>query len=158
VHKILICNNLKEKRLKKRKRKGIKLLVGRGGGSGPAGRRARASARLRRPSCGPRQETARAREGDGVSAGPTCQRERKGGGNGASGRRRGEPAVRVGEPGRWWARWRFAASDPVLGQRVGALARGGAGKPRGGLNLARGGWEGAVHGEVAELRGRSRRR
>jgi hypothetical protein len=51
-----------------------------------------------------------------------------------------------------------AAGGPVLGQRVGALARGGAGEPRGGLNLARGGREGAVHGEVAELRGGSRRR
>jgi hypothetical protein len=83
---------------------------------------------------------------------------RGGGGDGASGRRRGEPAVRGGEPGRWWAQRRFVAGDPVLGQRVGALARGGAGEPRGGLNLARGGWEGAVRGEVAELRGGSRRR
>jgi hypothetical protein len=52
--------------------------VGRGGESGPARRRARAGAWLRRPSCGPRRETARAHEGDGVSAGPTRQRERKG--------------------------------------------------------------------------------
>jgi hypothetical protein len=51
-----------------------------------------------------------------------------------------------------------AAGDPVLGQRVGALAWGGAGEPRGGLNLARGGREGAVRGEVAELRDGSRRR
>jgi hypothetical protein len=62
------------------------------------------------------------------------------------------------ESGRWWARRRFAAGGPVLGQRVGALARGGAGEPRGGLNLARGGGEGAVRGVVAELRGGSRRR
>jgi hypothetical protein len=77
VHKILRCNNLKEKRLKKEKEKELSFwwAVGR---SGPAGRRARANARLRRPSCGPRRETARAREGDGVSAGPTRQRERKG--------------------------------------------------------------------------------
>jgi hypothetical protein len=57
------------------------------------------------------------------------------------------------EPGRRWARRRFAAGGPVLGQCVGALARGGAGEPRGGLNLARGGREGAVRGEAAELRG-----
>jgi hypothetical protein len=33
---------------------------------------------MRRPSCGPRRETARARGGDGVSVGPTRQREREG--------------------------------------------------------------------------------
>jgi hypothetical protein len=52
-------------------------------------------------------------------------------------------------------------SPPVArfsGQRVGALAREGAGEPRGGLNLARGGREGAVRGEVAEFCGGSRRR
>jgi hypothetical protein len=47
-----------------------------GGLAQPSAERARA--RVRRPSCGPRQETARAREGDGVAAGPTRQRERKG--------------------------------------------------------------------------------
>jgi hypothetical protein len=62
----------------------------------------------------------------------------------------GEPAAR--------GRRILAAGGPVLGQRVGALARGGAGKPRGGLNLARGGREGAIRGEVAELRGGDRRR
>jgi hypothetical protein len=62
----------------------------------------------------------------------------------------GEPAVRGGR--------NPAAGGPVLGQWVGALARGGAGEPRGGLNSARGGREGAVRGEVAELRGGSRRR
>jgi hypothetical protein len=62
------------------------------------------------------------------------------------------------EPSRRWAQRRFAASGPILGQRVGALARGGAGEPRGGLNLARGGQEGAVRGEVAELHGGSHRR
>jgi hypothetical protein len=80
------------------------------------------------------------------------------GGKRRYGRRRGEPAVRGGEPGRRWARRRFAAGGPVLGQRVGALAREGAGEPRGGLNLARGGREGAVRGEVAEFCGGSRRR
>jgi hypothetical protein len=59
---------------------------------------------------------------------------------------------------RRWARRRFAAGDPVLGPRGGALARGGAGEPRGRLDLARGGQEGAVRGEVAELRGGDRRR
>jgi hypothetical protein len=79
VHKILRCNNLKEKRLKKKKEKELSFwwAVGGGGDSGPAGRRARAGVRLRRPSCGPRQETARAREGDDVSMGPTRQREWK---------------------------------------------------------------------------------
>jgi hypothetical protein len=51
--------------------------VGRGEGIWPS--RAQ-GARLRRPSCGPRRETSRACEGDDVSTGPTCQRERKGGG------------------------------------------------------------------------------
>jgi hypothetical protein len=73
-------------------------------------------------------------------------------------RRQGEPSVHGGEPGRRWARRRFAAGGPVLGQRVGALAWGGTGEPRGGLNLARGGQKGAVRGEVAELRGGSHRR
>jgi hypothetical protein len=62
------------------------------------------------------------------------------------------------EPGRWWARRRFAAGDPVLGPRGGALARGEVGGPRRRLDLARGGREGAVRGEVAELRGGDRRR
>jgi hypothetical protein len=42
------------------------------------------------------------------------------------------------DPAARWARRRFAAGDPVLGERLGALARGGAGEPKGGLNLARG--------------------
>jgi len=84
--------------------------------------------------------------------------ESGGGGNGVTvdGGANRSPAGR--EPGRRWARRRFAAGGPVLGQCVGALARGGAGEPRGGLNLARGGQEGAVRGEVAELRGGDRRR
>jgi hypothetical protein len=97
VHKILGCNNLKEKRLKKEKEKELSFWWAVGGQSGPAGRRARADARLRRLSCGPRRETVRARERDDVSTWPTRQRERKGG-NGASGRWWGEPAVRGGEP------------------------------------------------------------
>jgi hypothetical protein len=114
---------------------------------------ARAPAQLR-PKAG---DSAGARGDDAVAVGPTRQRERKG----------GETALRLtagrtgrprGEPGRWWARRRFATGGPVLGQRAGALARGGAGEPRGGLNLARGGREGAVRGEAAELRGGSHRR
>jgi hypothetical protein len=52
--------------------------VGRGGGelAQPSAKRARA--RVRRPSCGPGQGTARAREGNGVVAGRTLQREWKG--------------------------------------------------------------------------------
>jgi hypothetical protein len=81
------------------------------------------------------------------------------GGNGATGRRRGRTGRPRGKkPGRRWARRRLAAGGPVLGQWVVALARGGSGEPKGGLNLARGVREGAVHGEVAELRGGSRRR
>jgi hypothetical protein len=78
VHKILGCNNLKEKRLKKEKEKELSFWWAVGGQSGPAGRRARAGARLRRLSCGPRRETVRARERDDVSTWPTRQRERKG--------------------------------------------------------------------------------
>jgi hypothetical protein len=52
---------------------------------------------------------------------------------------------------------RFAAGDPVLGQRADTLTLGGAGEHRGGLNLARGSREGADRGEVAELRDGSHR-
>jgi hypothetical protein len=91
--------------------------------------------------------------------GPTRQRERRGGGvtaprvDGAS-----EPVVRGRKACRRWARRRFAAGGPVLGPRRGGLARAGAGDPSGRLDLARGGWEGAVHREVAELRSGDRRR
>ena len=70
----------------------------------------------------------------------------------------GEPAERGRRAGRRWARRRFAAGGPVLGPREGGLARAEAGDSKGRLNSARGGWEGAVHGEVAEFRGRDRRR
>jgi hypothetical protein len=59
--------------------------------------------------------------GDTVFAGPTRLREREGG-TAPTVDGRGEPAVHGGEPGRRWARRRFAAGDPVLGQRVGPLA------------------------------------
>jgi hypothetical protein len=92
-----------------------------------------------RPSCGPR---ARRRHGRArVTASSRVPRARESG----RGRERrqwltgDEPAVRGGGPGRRWAQRRFAAGGPVLGQCVGALARGGAGGPRGGLNLVRGG-------------------
>jgi hypothetical protein len=70
----------------------------------------------------------------------------------------GESAERGRRAGRRWARRRFAAGGPVLGPREGGLARAEAGDSKGRLNSARGGWEGAVHGEVAEFRGRDRRR
>jgi hypothetical protein len=62
--------------------------------------------------------------------GPTRQREWKGGGKGAT---------VDGGMNRSSAGKDLAAGGPVLGQRVGVLAQGGAGEPRGGLNLARGG-------------------
>jgi hypothetical protein len=70
----------------------------------------------------------------------------------------GEPAERGRRAGRRWARRRFAAGGPVLGPREGGLARAEAGDSKGRLNSARGGWEGAVHGEVAEFRDGDRRR
>jgi hypothetical protein len=103
-------------------------------------------------------ETARVREGDGVAAGPLVSE------SGGRKRRCGQTAWanrssgRGGKAGRRWARRRFAAGGPVLDPRGGVLARAGAGDSNGRLNLARGGWEGAVRGEVAELRGGDRRR
>jgi hypothetical protein len=104
-------------------------------------------------------ETARACGGDGVAAGPLASES--GGGNGAAGLtvRANRPSGRGGgEAGRRWARRWFAAGGPVLGPRGGGLARAGPGDSNGRLNLARGGWEGAVRGEVAELRGGDHRR
>jgi hypothetical protein len=142
--------------VKKRKRKGISSQMGRGGFSAQPGAghaRARAPAQLRPTG----RKTARACGSDGVTVGPTRQRGRRGK------RRRGSTARRTGrpwgrKPGRRWARRRFAAGGPVLGPRGGGLARTGAGDPRGRLNLARGGREGAIRGEVAELRDGDRRR
>jgi hypothetical protein len=101
-------------------------------------------------------------EGDSASArgrrcrcGPTRQRERRG----KTALRPdgvGEPAERGRSAGRRWARRRFVAGGPVLGPREGGLARAEAGDSEGRLNSARGGWEGAVHGEVAEFRGGDR--
>jgi hypothetical protein len=129
-----------------------------GGIFGPARRsaRARAPAQLR-----PKARRRRGRAGATASPwGPYASESGGGGGgNGATGLRRGRTDCPWGKkPGRRWARRRFATGGPVLGQRGGALAQGGAGEPRGGLNLARGGREGAVSGEVAELRGGDRRR
>jgi hypothetical protein len=102
--------------------------------------------------------------GDGAGArerrrrcGPTRQRERRGGRCHGLTTRVNRPSAGR-EPGRRWARRRFAAGGPVLGPRGGGLARPGVGDPRDRLNLARGGREGAVRGEVAELRGGDRRR
>jgi hypothetical protein len=109
------------------------------------------------PAAAQGEETARARERQRHRGAYTSARAE--GGNGTTGRRRGQTGRPRGKkPGRWWARRRFAAGGSVLGQRGGALARGGAGEPWGGLNLARGGREGAIRGEVAELRGGDRRR
>ena len=83
--------------LKKEKEKGFQLWWAGWKESGPA-RRECARARMRRPSCGPGQGTARAREGDGVAAGPTCQREREGEENGVRLTGGGEPAVRGEDP------------------------------------------------------------
>jgi hypothetical protein len=56
-----------------------------------------------------------------------------------SGRGGGKGATVDGGMNRSSAGKDLAAGGPVLGQRVGVLAQGGAGEPRGGLNLARGG-------------------
>jgi hypothetical protein len=53
---------------------------------------------MRRPSCGLGQGTARAREGDGVAVGPTCQREREGGRERRQVDGGNEPAVRGEDP------------------------------------------------------------
>jgi hypothetical protein len=93
---------------------------------------------------------------DGVAAGPLVSES---GGEETALRPDGvgEPAERGRKAGRRWARRRFVAGGPVLGPRGGGLARAEAGDSRGRLNSARGGWEGAVRGKVAGLRGRDRR-
>jgi hypothetical protein len=122
---------------------------------GPPRARARARARLR-PSGGPRAE-GRRRECARVTASLRAHSSaRAEGGNGVAARRRGRTG-RAREKGRW-ARRRFAAGGPVLGPREGGLAWAEAGDSKGRLNSARGGWEGAVHGEVAEFRSGDRRR
>jgi hypothetical protein len=143
--------------VEKEKEKGISSLLDWGEGFWPTQARARAWARLR-PSYGPRaRETTRVRGDDGVAAGPLVSES----GRGETALRPdgvGEPAERGRKAGRQWARRRFAAGGPVLGPRGGGLARAEAGDSRGRLNSARGGWEGAVRGEVEELRGGDRRR
>jgi hypothetical protein len=100
--------------VKKRKRKEISSLLGRGRVFGPA-RRERAGAGTLAAQLRPTgEETARAREGDGVVAGPTCQRERKGEGTssvvdgGRTGRPRGRTRPPVGSAAvrrRWPGSW-----------------------------------------------------
>jgi hypothetical protein len=144
------------KKVKKRKGKGISSLMGRGGrfsaqpGAGQA--RARAPAQ-QRPT------------GEGDGAGAWERRRHRGahssaraGGAALWSDGAGEPAERGRKAGRRWARRRFATGGPVLGPQGGGLARAGAGDPSGRLDLARGGWEGAVRREVAELHGGDRRR
>jgi hypothetical protein len=122
--------------LEKGKRKGIPALVGRGGFlAQPGAACARAPAQLR-PKAG---DGAGALGDDAVAAGPHAS-ESAGGGGTAPRADGGANRLSSGEkPGRRWARRRFAAGGPVLGQWVVALAWGGSGEPRGGLNLARGG-------------------
>jgi hypothetical protein len=106
-----------------------------------------------RPSYGPRaRETARVRGDDGVAVGPLISES--GGGKRRYGLTAWANRPSGGEKaGRRWARRRFAAGGPVLGPRGGGLAREEAGDSRGRLNLARGGWEGAVRGEGGGGRG-----
>jgi hypothetical protein len=87
------------------------------------------------------------RRDDGVAAGPLVSE------SGGEKRRYGQTA---------WANRPSegegpVAGGPVLGPREGGLARAEAGDSKGRLNSARGGWEGAVHGEVAEFRDGDRR-
>jgi hypothetical protein len=109
------------------------------------------------------QHGPRARDGEGtreddiVVMGPRARES--GRGDDVSGRRgRGKPAAPRGKPGRWRVQQRFTAGDPVPGVRAGAKAREEAGELKGGSNFARGDWEGADHGGVAELHGGSHRR
>jgi hypothetical protein len=124
---------LNEKRLKKRKRKGIPSQVGRGGSAQPGAGHARARA--------PAQLWPKG-EGDGAGATASLRAHtsaRAEGGNGATVRRRGRTGRPRGrKPGHRWARRQFAAGDPVLGPRGGALAREGAGEPRVRLDLVKG--------------------
>jgi hypothetical protein len=94
---------------------------------------------------------------DGVAAGPLVS-ESGGGETALRSDGAGEPAEQGRKAGRRWARRRFAAGGPILRPRGGGLARAEAGDSRGRLNLARGGWEGAVRGDVAKLRGGDRPR
>jgi hypothetical protein len=124
------------------------------GASARASARAGALAAQLRPTC---EGDGAGAGSDGVTAGPPVS-ESGGGGTALRSDGAGEPAERGRKAGRRWARRRFAAGGPVLGPRGGGLARAEAGDSRGRLNLARGGWEGAVRGEGAELRGGDRRR
>jgi hypothetical protein len=132
---------LNEKRLKKRKRKGIPSQVGRGVVFGPA-RRGAPAREGASPAAAQRRGRRRGRAGATTSlrAHTSARAE---GGNGATVRRRGRTGRPRGrKPGRRWARRQFAAGDQVLGPRGGALAREGAGEPRGRLDLAKRGSEG----------------
>jgi hypothetical protein len=142
--------------VKKRKRKGIPTQVGRGGVWPSQARGTRA--RGRRPSCGPRQGRRRGRAGATASPRGPLVSESGGGEQRRGSTARANRSSAGKEPGRRWARRRFAAGDPVLVPRGGALAQGEVGGPTGRLDLARGGREGAVRGEVAELRGGDHRR
>jgi len=147
-----------EKGVEKKKEKGFPLIWAGGMNFGPPRARARALRRFR-PSGGPRAGRT-ARPWEGVTASHRAHLPARGGEERE--RRYGWRGGWTGRPrgglGRRWARWRFAAGGPVLGQCAGGLAWGGDGGPRGGFNLVRGGREGAARGEVAELRGGGCRR
>jgi hypothetical protein len=144
----------------KRKRKRNLFLAGLGEGFWPtpgASARAGALSAQRRPKS--EGETARVREGRRRRRGPHVP-EREGEENG----------VRLTRGGGRMTRPSAGRTRPPVGSAAvrrqwpgfrptgGVLVRAGAGDSNGRLNLARGGWEGAVRGEVAELRGGDRRR
>jgi hypothetical protein len=98
------------------------------------------------------------REGDGVAAGPLASESGGGGRKRRCGqtawrtdraREKGRSPVSLTAACRWW---------PGSRSKGGGLARAEAGDSKGRLNSARGGWEGAAHGEGAEFRGGDRRR
>jgi hypothetical protein len=107
----------------------------------------------------------------GRAYGPAAAHERRGGRRGCArvtASLRAQSSVRAEGGGRRCGQTAWAnrpsegegpvAGGPVLGPREGGLARAEAGASKGRLNSARGGWEEAVHGEVAEFRGGDRRR
>jgi hypothetical protein len=142
---------------KKKKKKGFLLCWAGGRVFGPPGRK-----RARGRACGPAAAHGRGRRRG--CAGTTVSLRAHSSARAEGGKRCYGLTAWANRPsggekaGRWWARRRFAAGGPVLGPRGGGLARAEAGNSRGRLNSARGGWEGAVRGEVAELRGGDRRR
>jgi hypothetical protein len=117
AHKISIYMYITKWEKEKEKGKGFSALVGRGGGEF-------------RPSMAQGRETAswlRAHALGRAGGETTSAQMGKG----------GEPAVPRGKPGRRRVQRRFSTGDPVLGERVGAIAREEAGELKGGSNFAR---------------------